>query len=327
MAQSGYTPISLYFSSTATHTPVAGNLIDGELAINIADGKLFYKDDAGVVQVIAWKVVPATAGGTGQTSYAVGDLLYADTTTSLAKLADVATGNALISGGTNTAPLWGKIGLTTHVSGVLPIANGGTNISTYAVGDILYCSATNVLSKLTKPSDTAVLEMNSSGVPSWKIPKYGAFHDTTATQTAAANTPTAITFNATDYSKGISIGSPTSRIVIDTAGLYNIQFSIQYTNTNAGAVDDVATWLRVNGNNVANTNSWGAVPAKHAGVNGQLIMALNIFYTFAANDYFELVWMTVGGTTMIETIAGSGGTPTYPAAPGIILTVSDNIAA
>ena len=169
--------------------------------------------------------------------------------------------------------------------------------------------------------------MNSSGVPSWKIPKYGAFHDTTATQTAAANTPTAITFNATDYSKGISIGSPTSRIVIDTAGLYNIQFSIQYTNTNAGAVDDVATWLRVNGNNVANTNSWGAVPAKHAGVNGQLIMALNIFYTFAANDYFELVWMTVGGTTMIETIAGSGGAPSYPAAPGVILTVSDNIAA
>ena len=48
MAQSGYTPISLYFSSTATHTPDAGNLIDGELAINIADGKLFYKDDAGV---------------------------------------------------------------------------------------------------------------------------------------------------------------------------------------------------------------------------------------------------------------------------------------
>ena len=62
MAQSGYTPISLYFSSTATHTPVATNLIDGELAINIADGKLFYKDDAGVVQVIAWKVVPAKIG-------------------------------------------------------------------------------------------------------------------------------------------------------------------------------------------------------------------------------------------------------------------------
>ena len=68
----------------------------------------------------------AKNGGTGFNTYAVGDLLYANTTTTLAKLPDVATGNALISGGVNTAPLWGKIGLTTHVSGVLPVANGGT---------------------------------------------------------------------------------------------------------------------------------------------------------------------------------------------------------
>lgn len=127
MAQTGYTPIQLYYSSTATNAPAAGNLAYGELAINITDGKLFYKDNANAVQVIGWKVVPATAGGTGQTSYAVGDILYASTTTALSKLADVATGNALISGGVNTAPAWGKIGLTTHISGTLPIANGGTN--------------------------------------------------------------------------------------------------------------------------------------------------------------------------------------------------------
>ena len=75
----------------------------------------------------------ATKGGTGQTSYAVGDILYASTTTALSKLADVATGNALISGGVSTAPSWGKIGMTTHVSGVLPIANGGTNASTSSI--------------------------------------------------------------------------------------------------------------------------------------------------------------------------------------------------
>jgi hypothetical protein len=75
----------------------------------------------------------AARGGTGQTTYAIGDLLYADTTSSLAKLADVATGNALISGGVGVAPVWGKIGLTTHVSGVLPVANGGTNASTASI--------------------------------------------------------------------------------------------------------------------------------------------------------------------------------------------------
>lgn len=74
--------------------------------------------------------IAAIYGGTGQTTYAVGDLLYASSTTALSKLADVATGNALISGGVTTAPSWGKIGLTTHVSGTLPIANGGTNATT-----------------------------------------------------------------------------------------------------------------------------------------------------------------------------------------------------
>jgi hypothetical protein len=133
MAQTGYTPIQLYYSSTTTNAPTAGNLANGELAINITDGKLFYKDNANVVQVIGWRTVPATAGGTGQTSYAVGDLLYADTTTSLAKLADVATGNALISGGIGVAPSYGKIGLTTHVSGTLPVANGGTNASSASI--------------------------------------------------------------------------------------------------------------------------------------------------------------------------------------------------
>jgi hypothetical protein len=72
----------------------------------------------------------AVNGGTGFSSYAVGDLLYANTTTTLAKLPDVAVGNALISGGVNTAPSWGKIGLTTHVSGILPVANGGTGVAT-----------------------------------------------------------------------------------------------------------------------------------------------------------------------------------------------------
>lgn len=196
MAQTGYTPIQLYYSSTTTNAPTAGNLAYGELAINITDGKLFYKDNANAVQVISWKTTPtsaggtgltsytagdtlyyasgtalsklsigttdyvmtssgsapqwsaslkAKAGGTGQTSYAVGDLLYADTTTTLAKLADVATGNALISGGVGVAPAWGKIALTTHVSGVLPTANGGTNLSSFTANGVVYASSTSAL--------------------------------------------------------------------------------------------------------------------------------------------------------------------------------------
>ena len=74
-------------------------------------------------------VLAAANGGTGQSSYSIGDILYASGATALSKLSDVATGNALISGGVTTAPSWGKIGLTTHVSGILPVANGGTGSS------------------------------------------------------------------------------------------------------------------------------------------------------------------------------------------------------
>ena len=87
-------------------------------------------------------------GGTGQSSYAVGDILYASTTSALAKLADVATGNALISGGVGVAPSWGKIDLTTHSTGILPTANGGTGLggaTPFVSGALVYASSTSAL--------------------------------------------------------------------------------------------------------------------------------------------------------------------------------------
>lgn len=95
--------------------------------------------------------LPATNGGTGQSSYAVGDIVYASTTTALSKLADVATGNALISGGIGVAPSYGKIGLTTHVSGTLPTANGGTNLTTFTSGGAVYATSTSALTTGTLP--------------------------------------------------------------------------------------------------------------------------------------------------------------------------------
>lgn len=204
MAQAGFTPILLYYSSTASNVPTAGNLANGELAINITDGKLFYKDNLGVVQTLASKasvtnvaslsfgttgLTPSTAttgaitvagtliaanGGTGQSSYAVGDLLYASTTTALSKLADVATGNALISGGVGVAPSYGKIGLTTHVSGTLPIANGGTNATaTPTAGAIAYGTGTAYAFNIAGTSGQPLLS-GGSGAPTFGTLSVGA---------------------------------------------------------------------------------------------------------------------------------------------------------
>ena len=104
----------------------------------------------------------ATSGGTGNASYAVGDLLYASTTTALSKLADVATGNALISGGVDVAPSYGKIGLTTHVSETLPVANGGTGLATVTANNVLLGNDTSAL-QVVAPSTTGnVLQSDGS---------------------------------------------------------------------------------------------------------------------------------------------------------------------
>lgn len=97
---------------------------------------------------ISLNTVTVPFGGTGQTSYTVGDLLYADSTTSLAKLADVAVGNVLRSGGVGVAPAWGQVALTTDVTGTLPVTNGGTGTSTALTqGAVVFAGASGVYSQ------------------------------------------------------------------------------------------------------------------------------------------------------------------------------------
>jgi hypothetical protein len=106
-------------------------------------------------------------GGTGLTSYTIGDLIYASGATTLSKLSDVATGNALISGGVGVAPLWGKIGLTTHVSGTLPITNGGTNATaTATAGAVAYGTGT-AYAFTAAGTAGQVLISGGAGSPTW----------------------------------------------------------------------------------------------------------------------------------------------------------------
>ena len=100
MAQTGYSPILIYSSTTASQAPLAANLtnstLGSELAINITDGKLFYKDNANAIQVIGWKVAPTTAGGTGLTSFTANQVFYASSTSAVGQSANFTfNGNAL----------------------------------------------------------------------------------------------------------------------------------------------------------------------------------------------------------------------------------------
>jgi hypothetical protein len=123
----------------------------------------------GTLAVGTWNgtAIGAVYGGTGLTSYAVGDIIFASGTTTLSTLPDVATGNALISGGVGVAPTYGKIGLTTHVSGTLPIASGGTNgTAAPTAGAVAYGTGT-AYAFSSAGSSNQVLLSGGTGAPTW----------------------------------------------------------------------------------------------------------------------------------------------------------------
>jgi hypothetical protein len=149
---------------------------------------------------------------------------------------------------------------------------------------------------------------------------YGAFQD--GTDQTAANTTTAyaITFDTTDFSNGVTL-SNSSRLNVSQAGIYDIQFSIQFKNT-TNDTQDVDVWFRKNGTNIDKSNSrFGLAPRKSSGDPSHMIGALNFFVNLAANDYIEIMWRPSDVGVSIEHFAASS-TPTRPAVPSVIATLT-----
>ena len=145
-------------------------------------------------------------------------------------------------------------------------------------------------------------------------PNYGAFHDTTTQTAAVINTAYPVTFNATDLSSNVTIGTPTSRVITSVAGIYNFQFSVQLHKTNA-SVGYVYIWARINGTDVANSASKIALNGSQA----ETVAAWNFVLNMNANDYFELVWST--DDTGCQLLYNTTVAPA-PAIPSVILTVT-----
>ena len=228
MAATNFTPISLYYSTTAAATPSAGNLVAGELALNTVDEKLYFKNSAGTVKLLASNAgstatvssvavsggttglttsggpittsgtitlagtLANTNGGTGATAaFTQYGLTYASTTTVLATTA-AGTSTTVLHGNASGAPTFGAVSLTADVSGILPVANGGTALSSGTSGGVLAYTASGTLASsgaLTQygvvigggagavPTSTAVgtathvLTSNGSGVaPTFQAP-------------------------------------------------------------------------------------------------------------------------------------------------------------
>jgi len=199
MAQSGFTPIKLYLSTTAAAVPTAANLEPGELALNNNDGKLFYEDSSGVVQVIATKA-GASGDVVGPASATANAIPSFDGTTG--KLIKDNSG-ATISAGVVTAtgfsgPLNGSVGATTPSTVVATqvdiTAQGDLRLQDSTGGEYVALQAPATLSSsytLTLPADDGTsgqaLITDGSGVLSWSTAASGdVYGPASATDNAVA---------------------------------------------------------------------------------------------------------------------------------------------
>ena len=149
---------------------------------------------------------------------------------------------------------------------------------------------------------------------------HGAFHDSTDQVAASTTVATAVTFNTTDISNGVTL-SNSSRLNVADSGVFNIQFSIQLKNTTNDS-HDVDIWFRKNGTNVDNSNSRYHPPArKSTGDPSHMIAALNFFIELDAGDYVEIIYKVDNVNVTLEHFA-AGSSPTRPAVPSAIVTVS-----
>jgi len=143
--------------------------------------------------------------------------------------------------------------------------------------------------------------------------QYGDFANLNTIVPAAANTAYAFALPTTNNANGISIAS-TSHIVCSNPGNYNLQFSVQWENTDNGNDHNLYIWLRYNGADVANTGGRITCTKNSSGIAAWNYIAA----AAAANDYFELMYSVDDTAIQLPYIAASSP---VPAIPSVILTM------
>jgi len=176
---------------------------------------------------------------------------------------------------------------------------------------------TNILRLYFNQIQNALTEITGNAGGKYLAFPYGAF-SSDQDQTATVNTATLMTLNTTDFSNEVSIAN--SEITVANAGIYNLQFSAQFQNTDT-AFQDVYIWLKQNGADITGSTGFVSIPNRHAGTDGHAIVGWNYFLTMNANDHVEIYWSVPNVAVTIQHLAASG-TPTKPSTQSVVATLS-----
>jgi len=149
---------------------------------------------------------------------------------------------------------------------------------------------------------------------------YGAF-SSYADQTTTANTATLMTLNTTDFANTVRIEN--SKIIVDNAGIYNLQFSAQFQNTD-NQIQDISIWLRQNGTDIPGSTGFVSIPARKsasAGEEAHEIIGWNYYLSLNAGDYIQIYWSATLASVTIQTYPTSTG-PVRPSTASVVATLS-----
>lgn len=230
----------------------------------------------------------------------------------------------------------GEVGRATTLGKVRGINTTGAAVGeSWSAGDLLWASTT-AAGGLTKIKPTApnpaisVAAVTVVGTTTGELlvrptisPRlyYGSFSDTTTQSAVAANTAYPIKFDTTDSASGHSVASRYSgsnnAIVALASGLYNYQFSLQFSST-TNQTRDIWIWPRKNNVDIPNS----ATRISITDSTTYVVAAWNFIVSMQANNDFQLMWAAEEGSNTISITAFSA-TAFCPATPSVILSVTE----
>ena len=145
---------------------------------------------------------------------------------------------------------------------------------------------------------------------------HGAFHSEVTQYSLSADTALVMSAETTDYSAGVTIDS-SGKITVASGGTYNLQFSSVFQKVQGGTIEYVSVWPRINGNNVA----WSNTDISMANNNELIVASWNFIFELSASDYLELMWNST--SLQMEMVAiPPQSNPTRPGTPSVIITVT-----